>query len=580
MIINNIIKLKIHSKNIIFLKEKYNDIKVGDIIDGEVSDLTKGSSQKVKVACFYCNKELTVPYKRYLKNTSVVDRYSCNNKECSNQKIKDVCQEKYGVDNPFQAEFVKEKGKETLKEKWGVEHQMYVDEVKNKIKETCLEKYGVDSYTKTEEYLEKTKKTNLEKYGVEYSLQSKEIREKGKKTNLERYGVEYSQQSNEVKEKTKRTNLERWGVECNLQLEECKEKIKETCLEKYGVDNPMKSDLIRKKYYNISNDENYLNYINNKISKFICDKGHEFEITSDNYISRKTAKLPLCTVCNPIGDSQSIKEKELFNFIDSIYNGRIIQSYRDGLEIDIYLPDLNIGFEFNGLYWHSDKFLKKDYHLNKTKYSKERGIRIIHIWEDDWTHKRDILESQIRNWLGLTPNKIFARKCEVKEIKDSKIVTKFLEENHIQGKVGSSLKLGLYHNDELISLMTFDHYEGRNKINSNEWNINRFCNKLNHNVIGGAGKLFKYFLKNYDVSRVISYSDNDWSLGSLYETLGFEKVGEGNPDYKYIVEGVRVHKSRFRKSKLNTKLSESEYMKKSQIYKIWDCGKVKWEFYS
>jgi hypothetical protein len=186
MIINNIIKLKIHSKNIIFLKEKYNDIKVGDIIEGEVSDLTKGSSQKVKVACFYCNKELTVPYKRYLKNTSVVDRYSCNNKECSNQKIKDVCQEKYGVDNPFQAEFVKEKGKETLKEKWGVEHQMYVDEVKNKIKETCLEKYGVDSYTKTEEYLEKTKKTNLEKYGVVHESKTIEGQLKRKITRIKK----------------------------------------------------------------------------------------------------------------------------------------------------------------------------------------------------------------------------------------------------------------------------------------------------------------------------------------------------------------------------------------------------------
>ena len=580
MIIDNKIKIKIHSRNINILKEKYNDIKVGDIIDGEVSNLTKGSNQKVKVACFYCGKQLHVPYKRYLKNTSVVDRYSCNNKECSNQKIKDVCQAKYGVDNPFQAEFVKEKSKETIKEKWGVEHQMHVDEVKNKIKETCLERYGVDNFTKTEEYLEKTKNTNLERYGVKYSLQSKEIREKGKKTNLKRYGVEYSQQSKEVKEKVKKTNLERWGVECNLQLEECKEKIKETCLEKYGVDNPMKSDLIRKKYYNISNDENYLNYINNKISKFICDKGHEFEIPSDNYISRKNNKISICTICNPIGDSQSLKEKELFKYIQSIYSGEIIQSYRDGLEIDIYLPDLNLGFEFNGLYWHSDKFLKKDYHLNKTKYFKEKNIRIIHIWEDDFVLKSEIVKSQIKNWIGLTQNKIFARKCYIKEIKDSKIATKFLEENHIQGKVGSSLKLGLYHNNELVSLMTFDHYEGRNKMNNNEWNINRFCNKLNHNVIGGASKLFKYFLKNYDVSRVISYSDNDWSLGNLYETLGFEKVGEGNPDYKYIVEGKRIHKSRFRKSKLNTKLSESEYMKKSQIYKIWDCGKIKWEFYS
>jgi hypothetical protein len=580
MIINNKIKLKIHSKNIKDLKEKYPNIKVGEIIDGDISDLSKGSSQLINVSCDYCNKNLEVPYKRYLLTTKIVKKYSCNNKECSNQKIKDVCQTKYGVDNPFQAEFVKEKTKETIKEKWGVEHQMYVNEIKDKIKETCLDKYGVDNYTKTEEYLEKTKKTNLEKYGSEWSLQNKEIREKGKKTNLEKWGVEYPQQSKEVREKTIKTNLEKWGVKCNLRLEECKEKIKETNLERYGVENPMKSDIIRKKYYNISNDKKYLKYINNKISKFICEKGHEFEISSINYISRKKLNIKLCTTCNPIGDSQSIKEKELYEFIKSIYKEEIIKSYRDGLEIDIYLPELKLGFEFNGLYWHSEEWKNNDYHINKTKYFKEKGIRIIHIWEDDWVNKKSIIESQIKNWLGLTTSKIWARKCHVREIKNSKVVTKFLEENHIQGKVGSSLKLGLYHDEELVSLMTFDHYEGRNKMEDGGWNINRFSNKLNTNIIGGASKLFKYFLKNYNVKRVISYSDNDWSLGNLYKTLGFEKINEGNPDYKYIFEGVRIHKSRFRKSKLDTNLTESEYMKKSQIFKIWDCGKTKWEFYS
>jgi hypothetical protein len=82
----------------------------------------------------------------------------------------------------------------------------------------------------------------------------------------------------------------------------------------------------------------------------------------------------------------------------------------------------------------------------------------------------------------------------------------------------------------------------------------------------------QYFLNNYHVKRVISYSDSDWSLGNLYETLGFEKINEGNPDYKYIIDGKRVHKSRFRKSK--TGISES----KLKMLKIFDCGKVKWEY--
>lgn len=141
----------------------------------------------------------------------------------------------------------------------------------------------------------------------------------------------------------------------------------------------------------------------------------------------------------------------------------------------------------------------------------------------------------------------------------------------------SKLKLGLYYNSNLVSVMTFNKSEGRKKMSDVEWNLNRFCNKLNTTVIGGASKLLKYFIKNYNPKRVVSYADKDWSSGGIYETLGFKLISENNPDYKYIFEGKRVHKSRFRKSKLKTNLTESQYMKKSHIERIWDCGKLKFE---
>jgi hypothetical protein len=109
------------------------------------------------------------------------------------------------------------------------------------------------------------------------------------------------------------------------------------------------------------------------------------------------------------------------------------------------------------------------------------------------------------------------------------------------------------------------------------WNLNRFCNKLNTNVIGGASKLLNYFIKNYDVKRIVSYADKDWSVGNLYEVLGFINVGGNGPDYKYIVNNQRVHKSRYRKSKLNTNLTESKQMELNNINKIYDCGKLKFE---
>jgi hypothetical protein len=501
---------------------------------------------------------------------------------------------------------------------------MFLEETKNKIKETCIDKYGETSYTKTKECKEKIIKTNLERYGTEWSLKNKEVREKGKITNLEKYGVEHSQQSEIIREKTKETNLKNWGVDCNLKSEETKEKIKETNLKKYGVENifqsevirekiketnlerygfenPMKnnniknrikeknlekwgtinqsmSDLFRCKYFKISKDESYIEYIGDQISLFKCDMGfdHNFEINTNTYYNRISNKSKLCTICNPVGDSKSIKEKDLFNYIKNIYNENIITSYRDVLEIDIYLPELKLGFEFNGLYWHSEEWKGKNYHKNKTNHFKKKGIRIIHIWEDDWDNKNDIIKSQIKNWIGLTESKIFARKCEVKEVNISES-KKFLNNCHIQGFVKSNIKLGLYYNSELISIMTFDKFEGRNKMEEGGWNLSRFCNKLNTNIIGGASKLLNYFIKNWNPTRIVSYADMDWSIGNLYQILNFDLIKENEPDYKYIVNNKRVHKSRYRKSRLNTNLSEYEYTKLNNINKIWDCGKIKYE---
>ncbi len=626
MIVSDYVEMLLTNRTFKKLVKKYKlspDLKEGDIAKIPLIDLSKSSHYEIDITCDYCNKELRVSFKRYNLSTKVVNKYACSSVKCSNQKIKDVCQVKWGVDNPFQSEKVKEKIKETLVEKYGVEHPMFMEKTKDKIKMTCLERYGETSYTKTEEYKEKTIRTNLEKWGVEWSLQSEKIREKGKKTNLEKWGVEYSQQSESVRLKTIKTNLEKWGVKCNLQSEETKDKIKKTCLEKWGVDNPLKSeevkdkikskliekygvdnplkseevkdkikstnlkkwgsesisssDLFRNDNFIICKDNSYLKYLGSSISLFKCVKGHNFEIDTSLYYNRIRNNVNICTICHPIGDGKSIKEKELFQFIKSIYSGEIIQSYRDVLEIDIYLPHLKIGFEFNGLYWHSEECKERDYHIKKTNYFAERGIRIIHIWEDDWDFKRNILESQIKSWLGLINDKIFARNCEVREINNSKISSTFLESNHIQGRVNSSLKLGLHYDDELVSLMTFDHFEGRNKMMDSEWNINRFCNKLGVSVMGGASKLLRYFIKNYEPKRIISYADRDWSQGELYEKLGFQRISESKPDYKYIVSNKRKNKSRFRRSNLSTELSESKYMKKSHIYKIWDCGKIKFE---
>jgi hypothetical protein len=460
------------------------------------------------------------------------------------KKLKNELKERMKVNNPSKIESVKEKKIRTNLEKWGVENVFQSEEIKEKIKVTNIEKFGYDSFTKTDEYREKSKITSLQNWGVDHPMKCDEVVEKSKKTNLEKYGFTSHTKTKEYKLNRK---------------------------------DHTKSEIFRKERFKITKDSDYIKYLGESISLFSCKEGHNFKIKSDNYLSRRSNNTPLCTICNPIGDKRSIKESELFEFIKDNYDCKIIRSYRDGLEIDIYLPDLKIGFEFNGLYWHSDEFRDKKYHFNKTLFFEKRGIKIFHIWEDDWDDKKEIVKSMILNKIGKTPYKISARKCEIREIKDIGVVKKFINENHIQGFVGSVSKIGLFHDDTLVSLMMFDNFEGRKKTNENEWNISRFCNLRNHNVTGGFSKLLKYFIKKNKPERIITYADKTYSFGDLYYKNGFTILKNISYDYKYLINNKRINKSKFRKKNLNTGLSESLEMSISGIYRIWDSGKIKFE---
>jgi hypothetical protein len=536
-----------------------------DVMQVKLEHLSVGSREKVEVICDFCGKELIVIWKEYIRNISKVNKYACC-KKCGS-----------------------EKAKITNIEKWGVEHPLQLEEIKKKQTKTNMDKYGVEYLQQSEFFKQKSKITNFIKYGVEHISQldcnrkraeewtsSNDFKEKSKITLLKNYNVDNPSKSLEIQNIIKNNNIKKYGIDHTSKLQEVKEKNKRTNYFKFNEDNITKSEKFRKENFKIAQHQNYISYISNSNSLFKCDcnSEHYFKIYSDNFYKRVESNLPLCTVCYPIDDLKSIKEKQLLEFIKENYKGEILPGYRDSIEIDIYLRDINLGIEFNGLYWHSNEFKENNYHLNKTLYFKERGIKIIHIFEDDWNLKKDIIKSQIKNALGLTETKIFARKCQIKELAD---VKEFLNTNHIQGNVNSVVKLGLYFNDELVSVMTFDQFEGRKKMEEGGWNLSRFCNKLNYNVIGGASKLLNYFTKKYNTSRIISYADRIWSEGNLYYQLGFKLVSESKPDYKYIIDGVRKHKSGFRKSKLNTQLTESKEMSNKGINKIYDCGKLKFE---
>ena len=315
----------------------------------------------------------------------------------------------------------------------------------------------------------------------------------------------------------------------------------------------------------------------------ICPKHGEFwQIATDHL---QGCGCPKCSV------RQSKAEDEIVSFIQSLNkNINIIQREHkilEGKEIDIYLPDYKIGIEYNGLVWHNEKYINdKYYHLIKTEECNKKGIRLIHIFEDEWLFKKDIIKSRLSSILNEIKNKIYARKCEIKTV-DPKTSMVFLDNNHIQGKCKAKYHLGLYYNDKLVSLMTFGKTRQMKKYNNdydNTWELLRFCNKLNTSIVGGASKLLNHFVKTVKPKKVITYADKRWSNGNLYEKLRFHKYNESKPNYYYVIGNKRKNRFNFRKSILVKKyncpqdMSEHEFCKSKGWYRIYDCGCLCYEW--
>ncbi len=327
-----------------------------------------------------------------------------------------------------------------------------------------------------------------------------------------------------------------------------------------------------------------LSDISNSQLKLKCNNCKtSFSITKQYFFPSKLKK-EICAVCFPRQKQNSNLEIEIFNFVKILCNDAVAnyrKKYHDK-ELDVYIPSKNLGIELNGLYWHSENVLvslgqSKTKDLEKLKYFQNLNIDVIQIFEDEWVNKKEIVKSRLKNILGITDHKIYARKCIVKEV-DSKTAANFCKENHLMSKSRSNLRLGLYYDNNLVSLMTFSNSNISRKI-KNTWEINRFCSVLNTNVIGAASKLFKHFIKTVNPNEVISYSDNRWSTGELYKKLNFEKKSNGYSNYWYIQSNVieRIHRYTLRKTlKDNQFISEYENRKNQGFNRIWDSGSSKW----
>ncbi|MFW5847649.1 MAG: hypothetical protein ACOCVF_01855 [bacterium] len=527
--------------------------------------------------CLNCNKPVRFSYKNgagYNKYCSLV----CSNKSpITKNKIKQANLNKYGVECTLSLKNVQDKSKRTKKEKYGDENYRNVEQSKktkiirygkyfnniDKAKQTKKEKYDNENYNNRSQ----SKITKLKKYGDEnYNNRKKAI-----KTHLDKYGYYYNN-----REKAKQTNKLKYGVDFFSQTNQFKKNMR--------YSHNSKTIDVWSKFLSINHKDLIINE-NNFIINNYCKKHKTFTIDNKNFYNRITNNIPLCTQCYPINSLVSINEKKLFDEIKKIYPYDIIENDRkqlNGYEIDIYIPFKKIGIEYNGLYYHSEKFKNKKYHFNKTNLAINKNIFLFQIYEDEWIFKKNIILSMLQHQLGQTPNKIYGRKCEIRETsnQESKV---FLNNNHIQGNTKSKIKIGLYYNDKLVSLMTFE--KTRNSISKteNSYTLNRFCNIINTSVIGSANKLLSFFIKKYLPNEIITFADRRYSMGNLYETLGFTPLKIIDESY-YVFnkhENIRYHRFNFRKSKLielggDPNKSESEILQDLNYLKIYDAGKIKY----
>lgn len=335
------------------------------------------------------------------------------------------------------------------------------------------------------------------------------------------------------------------------------------------------------------------------ISRAKLIHGETYDYSNVNYVNSHTLVEILCRKhgpfkqipyvhlygcgCRICGKSSSNPENEIYDYIIGLIDTcEVVRNNRkllDGHEIDIYIPSLKIGFEYDGLYWHSEAEGKfKDYHISKTENANSKGIRLIHIFEDEWLEHKEIILNKIKHIIGKdSASVIGARKCSVTVISNDN-AKQFLERYHIQGYANSTLYYGAFYSGELVGVMSFL------KEHDGNWNLTRFATNFKYRLPGLANKILKNFIVDNNPNEIKTFLDRRWGTAqdNVYTKMGFKLVDTLKPDYSYIKGHTRYHKFGFRKQILHKKyglpltMTEKQMCDKLGFYRIWNCGLFKY----
>lgn len=309
-----------------------------------------------------------------------------------------------------------------------------------------------------------------------------------------------------------------------------------------------------------------------------CAAGHTWTSQVDNR-SRGSG----CPECNA-KRFVSRQESEVAEYIRSVYDGPVettVRRFPGIVELDIYLPDLRLGIEFNGVYSHSEANRRgKTYHSDKVEACAAQGIRLIQVWQDDWTERPAVVKNMLAHKVGTSEQeRIPARRANAEHVGKAEAKA-FLECNHLQGFTGASYHLGLRSAGVLIAVLSL-----KRTGKPGELRLERYATSAV--VAGGQSKLLRHAEKSVpDWETIITFADHEVSDGHLYEASGWVKDGVLRPDYKYLVGSRRVHKFNYRLARFRSDpsleyvegMTERELADLNGLYRVWDSGKTRYRY--
>ena len=269
-------------------------------------------------------------------------------------------------------------------------------------------------------------------------------------------------------------------------------------------------------------------------------------------------------------DTSIDAQQQLVDFVRSVYNNRIEENTKAIIppqELDVYLPDLNLALEYNGLWFHSSLFLPDNYHRDKTEECQKRGIRLIHVFEDDWMYRRPIVEDILRT--AIDPHhrqRVYARRCSIETL-DLKTTNDFLEKNHLQGGVlTQTVAYGLMFDDTFIALVSLVRYR-------DGYVLQRYSVRLGYTVLGAFSRLLCHFIRQNSPQKIVTYCDRSVFTGDIYRRAGFQRVRTNRPQFTFL--DVQHH-HRLPKQVLRRR-GTGYQRQQDPMPRVYGCGLDVWE---